>query len=271
MSFRDPLPWESKTSRDIVHNKFFNEQFLRISKGIFDINVYIPLIMISVTIMSLVVFMTTFKGIDSSKYAVYIIIPLPYILMLALFIKGITLEGKYIGWTFLFSPDWSKLYTLKIWKDAASQVLFSAGIGHTVMIHFSSFRKDTQPMIYSSIGIPTLNFLTSIFLALTLFAYIGQASLESGVEIKDLPIDGLELSFVFYPSFLATMPYAQVWSLMFFLMLILVGVSTVYSLVDVIASFLIGLFKKFKYGEFSKACMILFVVLCVLFFNLVFL
>lgn len=158
------------------------------------------------------IFITTFRGIESIKYAVYIIIPLPYILMIILFFKALTLDGISIGWKFLFNPDWSKIFTLKIWKDAASQVLFSTGIGNTVMIHLSSFRKDEQPINYSSIGIPTLNFLTSLLGSLSLYAFIGHASHVTGIDIKDFPIDGIDLSFVFYPSLLATMPYANLWA-----------------------------------------------------------
>lgn len=75
---------------------------------------------------------------DSAKMAIYVIIPLPYFIMAVLFLKGICLEGHEIGWTYLFSAKWEKLFTLQIWRDAAGQVLFSSGIGINLTIHFAS-------------------------------------------------------------------------------------------------------------------------------------
>jgi len=87
---------------------------------------------------------------DSAKVAVYIIIPLPYLIMTILFIKGLTLDGNTIGWSYLFTADWSKLYTLQIWRDAAAQVIFSSGVGINLIIHFSSHKNRNEPIFISS-------------------------------------------------------------------------------------------------------------------------
>ena len=85
MSFVSPLPWHPSSDDNLTLNTFFRDKFLKVSTGIFDIDFYIPIIIISWTIMCMLIFITTFKGIESIKYAVYIIIPLPYILMIILF------------------------------------------------------------------------------------------------------------------------------------------------------------------------------------------
>lgn len=169
---------------------------------------------------------------DSSKLAVYVIIPLPYVIMSVLFLKGITLPGKEIGWKYLFTADWSKLFTLQIWKDAAGQVIFSAGIGMNLITLFSSHKSKGEPILMPSFWVPTLNFLTSLFAAITLFAFIGHASLTSGIAIKDMPIEGVELTFVAYPAILASMPFPNFWSVMFFIMLVSIGLGTEYGFVD---------------------------------------
>jgi SNF family Na+-dependent transporter len=72
---------------------------------------------------------------------VYVIIPLPYIILFVFLIKGLTLEGCEIGWKYLFTAQWDRLLTLQIWRDAAGQVLFSSGIGINLTIHFASLNK----------------------------------------------------------------------------------------------------------------------------------
>jgi solute carrier family 6 (neurotransmitter transporter, glycine) member 5/9 len=169
---------------------------------------------------------------ESAKSAVYIIIPLPYVILFFLFIRGIFLEGNYIGWKYLFTADWSKLLTLQIWRDAAGQVIFSAGIGINLIIHFSSHKSKHEPIQSTAFWIPTLNFLTSLFAAITMFAFVGHASHMSGLPISEMPISGVELPFVAYPAIIASLPFPQLWSILFFIMLISIGLGTEFAFVD---------------------------------------
>jgi solute carrier family 6 amino acid transporter-like protein 5/7/9/14 len=190
------------------------------------------MIALSFLAVSLITYLTIYKGINSAKYVVYITVPLPYILMTVLFIKGLTLEGKSIGWIFLFKPDWSKLFTITIWADAAGQVLFSAGLAHNTMVKFASHRNEKDPLFWSTILLPILNFATSIFASLALFSFIGYASYKSGVSIEDMPIQGMELTFVAYPALINTLPYPQLWSILFFTMLTTLGLGSEYIFIE---------------------------------------
>jgi SNF family Na+-dependent transporter len=224
LSFQSPLPWKVSPSEAdngrFWKESYFKDDFLQASDGIYDINKYIPSLIFSFLVANVMSFIAVIKGIDSVKYFVYIVIPLPYLILLVLFTKGLFLEGNTIGWSFLFKADWSKIYTLQIWRDAAAQAIFSAGITTNAMIHFGAHRTDKKSLLLPSLGIPTLNVLTSIFASVSLFSYIGYISYKTGIKIEDMPIEGLELSFVVYPALLTTLPFAQFWSVLFFLMLI---------------------------------------------------
>ena len=139
--------------------------------------------------------------------------------MTILFFKGLSLEGHSMGWAYLFKPDWSKLFTLQIWGDAAGQVLFSAGLAQNTIVKFASHRNDKDPLFLSTVMIPIMNFATSMFAAITLFSFIGYASFETGIPIDDMPVHGMELTFVVYPALMTILPFPQVWSVIFFLML----------------------------------------------------
>jgi SNF family Na+-dependent transporter len=148
--------------------------------------------------------------------------------MTVLFIKGLTLEGKSIGWIYLLKPDWSKLFTFTLWSDAASQVLLSSGLINNTMVKFASHRNEKDPLFWSTVLIPIVNFATSLFASLALFAFIGYASYNTGVPIEDMPIQGMELTFVVYPALINTLPYPQFWSILFFMMLTTLGLGTEY-------------------------------------------
>jgi len=48
----------------------------------------------------------------------------PYVLLFILMIRGLFLDGAWSGIQYLFTPDWSKIFHLQVWVDAANQVAF---------------------------------------------------------------------------------------------------------------------------------------------------
>lgn len=254
-SFQSPAPWVptdgTSVAEAIVSDKYFFEKFLGISGGLFDINGYQPWIAFAFIVLAIVNFLIIYEGIDTSKYTVYVLVPLPYLLMTVLLLKGLTLEGNYIGWMYLITPDWSKLFTLQIWADACSQVLFSAGLAHNTIMKFGTHKNQDDKILGSSIAVPLLNFATSFFAALALFAFIGHASLETGVAIKDMPLKGMSLAFVVYPTLLSTLPFAQFWSILFFFMLTLLGLGTEYVFIECVSKMIFGFLKR--RGGFNRS------------------
>jgi SNF family Na+-dependent transporter len=273
-SFQSPLPWavtkdESQQGK-FWNDNYFRDDFLHISEGVFDINTHIPWIMVSFICVTILTFSTIFKGMDSAKLAVYVIIPLPYFIMFILFLKGLTLRGNYIGWNYLFTADWSKLFTFQIWRDAAGQVIFSAGIGMNLITHFSSHKIKGEPIFQAAFWVPTLNFLTSFFAAITLFAFIGHASYKSGVVIKDMPIKGVELPFIAYPAIMSALPFPQFWSILFFIMLVSIGLGTEYGFVDGCCTIIYGFLNRAEWFTYSKIWVTISVSIIILIIDLIF-
>ena len=90
------------------------------------------------------------------------------------------------------------------------------------------------------------NVLTSIFAGFVIFAYLGYLSYITGQEVGDVVSEGKVqqtgsfprmsslrlgpgLAFVVYPYAVTTLPAAPLWSILFFLMLILLGLDSVVS------------------------------------------
>lgn len=173
-------------------------------------------------------------------------IPLPYILLTILFLRGVTLPGFIEGWKYLFQPDWSKIFTFKIWKDAGAQVIFSSSIGVNIMMLFASNRDKDDHILSAAIGIPIMNFMTSIFSSMTLFAFLGYASVKMDIPISAMPLEGIELAFVVYPALITTLPWPQIWSILFFVMLICLGLSSIFPYYEVCITFIHGMMSRSK-------------------------
>lgn len=89
----------------------------------------------------LTVFLVIMKGVKSSGKAAYFLALFPYVVLIALLIKAVTLDGAADGIIFFLKPQWSELLNLKVWKEAVVQCFFSLAVGLGPLIMFSSYNK----------------------------------------------------------------------------------------------------------------------------------
>ena len=61
---------------------------------------------------------------------VYFTALFPYVMLTALLIRGVTLDGALDGIIFYLSPNWETLLSANVWGDAASQVIIGYRDGY---------------------------------------------------------------------------------------------------------------------------------------------
>ncbi len=97
-----------------------------------------------------IVYFCIWKGVQSTgKIAMFTVLA-PYALLSVLFIRVTFLDGFGMGLAFLFKPDFKKLLTFEIWKDALIQITFQYSIGQAILPTFASFRSVNQKIALPS-------------------------------------------------------------------------------------------------------------------------
>lgn len=187
----------------------------------------------------LMIFITLRKGVSSSGKVAYFTSLFPYAVMICLLIRGLTLPGALDGIIFLFTPQWEKLYEPKVWYAAVTQSFFSLGIGFGCIITFSSYNRFHHNIYRDATIISIADTMTSTLAGVITFSILGHLAYELDVPIEKVVKSGAGLAFISYPEVVAKMDFApQLFAVLFFLMLITLGLGTAVGFVNVITTVL---------------------------------
>ncbi|GMT32035.1 hypothetical protein PFISCL1PPCAC_23332, partial [Pristionchus fissidentatus] len=157
----------------------------------------------------------------------------PYIIVAILFARGVTLDGADIGIRFyLLEPDWSRILQIETWRAAFTQACFSLSIGIGGMLSLASYNKRSHPCYRDALIIVSADSFMSVFGGIAVFSTLGFISKQLGVPIDQVVQSGVNLAFVAYPEAIARMPWPALFSILFFLMLFFLGLSTMFGYLE---------------------------------------
>ncbi|EPY89921.1 Sodium-dependent dopamine transporter-like protein [Camelus ferus] len=203
-------------------------------------------------------YFSLWKGVKTSGKVVWITATMPYVVLFALLLRGITLPGAMDGIRAYLSVDFHRLCEASVWIDAAIQICFSLGVGLGVLIAFSSYNKFTNNCYRDAVITTSVNSLTSFSSGFVVFSFLGYMAQKHSVPIGDVAKDGPGLIFIIYPEALATLPLSSVWAVVFFIMLLTLGID---SAMGGMESVITGLIDEFQLLHRHRELFTLFVVL----------
>ena len=223
-AFVDPLPWLNKkaatatTLKDIWNPEYFYDDTLKRQievdgvKTPSDVGADQPGSMVGPLVGCMFLsyvftYFSVWKGLKSTGKMVYVTCLLPYLILTILLIRGLTLEGCGAGLSALFTPDWSNLAKVSVWKSAATQILFSSGVSYGPLMYYGTGRQKDHKLLTISYMIPAINSLTSFYASLTIFTFLGHVSTKKSIPVFDLAKSGPELLFVVFPALLGLLPW----------------------------------------------------------------
>lgn len=207
------------------------------------------------------VFFALKNGVKSSGKVIYFTALFPYVVLVILLIRGLTLDGYMEGIKFYVIPEWDKLLKPQVWVDAASQIFYSLGPAFGSLITMASYNQFNNNCYRDAILVAIINCATSVFAGFVIFAVLGFMAHVTNQDVKDVATGGPGLVFVAYPEGIARMPFPPIWAFLFFFMLMSLGMSSQFAMVEAIISALADEFPHTLRKNKGKLCFAVCVVL----------
>ncbi|KAJ8267228.1 hypothetical protein GJAV_G00140030 [Gymnothorax javanicus] len=178
----------------------------------------------------IVVYFSIWKGVKTSGKVVWVTATFPYVVLLVLLVRGVTLPGAWKGVAFYLKPDWEKLLSTTVWIDAAAQIFFSLGPGFGVLLALSSYNPFHNNCYRDALVTSSVNCLTSFLSGFVIFSVLGYMAemRQQGVEAVAKNA-GPSLLFITYAEALANMPASTFFAIIFFLMIIMLGLDSTFA------------------------------------------
>ncbi|MBN1257106.1 MAG: sodium-dependent transporter [Planctomycetes bacterium] len=197
-----------------------------------DLWTYYWPVVIGLAVVWFATYAIIYKGVHRVGNVVKWTVPLPIVVLGILIAKGISLPNAEDGILYYLTPNLAKLGDPKTWLAAYGQIFFSLTIGFGVMIAYGSYRSKDSDVTNNAFITALSNCAISFIAGFAVFSVVGFLQLQ-GEEIIQKG-KGLGLAFITYPTAITEMGgyWSPIIGVIFFLMLLLLGIDSLFSLVE---------------------------------------
>lgn len=246
-SFVSPLPWMGHINqfyyRDVVANPDPIKGSLSPDhSSVVAFTQYPSIGMIGETVgwsafIWFLIWISIFRGVGMTGRVVYFTMGLPIVTTIILVGRSCSLENAGEGVRLLWAT-WrgDQLANGKVWQTAVSQVFFSTGIGFGYFTSYASYNAKYSNAVMDAILICGSNVLFENFAAFAIFGIIGYLRMwpQKGKKIGSFTIGFLTL-----PEAVLHMPGSNFWAVLVFFTLVVLGFSSAFVMVDVVATLIV--------------------------------
>ena len=223
-SFSGELPWSDGRA-----HAFFLATTSP-SAGVEESGGLVPNLAAAYAVVWLLVTLGAVNASSSIELMNKIVMPVPFIVLVAFLIRGLSLPGAGNGVLTLFRPDPSYLLSAEVWLAAIGQLFFGVSAGLGTLTTYASFNPHETPIVRSAVLVCLGNSTFSLLAGVTVFAFLGHLAHEQGVPVTEVVAGGTSLAFEVFPVAFSTLPLPNVWAICFFLMLLNLGISSAVSM-----------------------------------------
>ena len=172
------------------------------------------------------------KGIEKASK---VMMPALFVILIIMAIRVAFMPGAAEGYRFFLEPNFEKAFSAKTIFMAIGQAFFSLSVGMGCMVTYASYFKKDNNLASTSFSVALLTLLVAILAGLVIFPAVFSAGLE--------PTEGASLIFVTLPEIFKDMPFAALWSVVFFILLIMASLTSTISFHEVLTAYFLEEFN----------------------------
>ncbi len=226
-------------------NAYFFQTFLDVSDSPAALGEIRTPILAALVVVWAVSWAVVWRGVQRGiELANRILMPTLLVLTIILVGWALTLDGAAEGLRAYVTPDFTKLGNPQVWIDAYSQIFFTLSLGFGIMIAYASYLPEKANITGTAYLTAFINSGYSLFAGVGVFAVLGFMAQSEGKTIAEVVSQSIGLAFVAYPRAISLMPGGNLFGAVFFLCLVVAGLSSAISIME---AFVSALVDKFGY------------------------
>ena len=201
----------------------------------FSANPYLPVVMLIV--FMLVTHYVIVRGVKSGieRYS-KILMPMLFIIIVVLVVCSACMPGASGGLEFLLKPDFSKL-SGEVILSAMGQAFFSLSVGMGCLCTYASYFKRDTHIGKTAISVASIDTIIAVMAGFIIFPAVTSA----GMDVKNLEsgpgLIFITLPHVFQTAFSSVPALGYVFSVMFYLLLIVAALTSTISMHEVVTAY----------------------------------
>lgn len=205
--------------------QYWQFKVLQLSPGLGHFDGILWNLVLYIFIWRLCVALCMVKSIKSIEKIMFLTVFVPIGLMLVIWVRCLTLKGSVTGMLFYLTPTFDRITDTKVWMEAALMSCYTLGPGWGTLPLIGSHNKFSGNTVRYSVSATVCDILSAVINGLICFSILGVMSHDSGLPLEKTVTSGLSLGFTVYPTAFTYFPLPQLWSAVFFINLIFVGLD----------------------------------------------
>ena len=269
-SFISPLPWENRIedfyNNDVISNPTpIMGSLVEGGARVASYTTYPAVGLIGETVgwtafVWFLVWFSIFRGVGTTGRVVYFTMGLPVATTIIIVGRSLSLDNAGAGLRLLWAT-WrgDQLRSGTVWQTAVGQVFFSTGIGFGYFTSYASYNQKHSNAVMDAVLICGSNVLFENVAALAIFGIVGYLRRWPDQSER---LGAFVVGFLTLPEAVLQMPGANFWAVLLFFTLIVLGYSSAFVMLDVVATLLQDAGMKFSRPVIVTALTLLSFLMC---------